>query len=126
MSDVYTDYSCTIFLNDPEEYDGGDLVIKVGDIDQNIKLKRGKILVYETGLYHEVKDVISGSRKCLVFWMESLFRDVEVRKMYENMSNIFIKYENIMESNLSLKRDLFSVQQQITRNYGTRIRKNNK
>ncbi len=124
MSDVYTDYSCTIFLNDPDEYDGGELVIKVGDLDQSIKLKRGKLLVYDTGLYHEVKDVISGSRKCLVFWMESAFRDGEVRKLYENFSHIFIKYEDIMETNSSLKRDLFSIQQQISRNYGTRIRKN--
>jgi PKHD-type hydroxylase len=126
MSDVYTDYSCTIFLNNPDEYDGGDLVIKVGDIEQKMKLGRGKILIYDTGSCHEVKDVISGSRKCLVFWMESSFRNTEVRKLYENLSNIFIKYEDMMETNLFLKRDLFSIQQQILRNYGTRVRKNNK
>ena len=121
MSDVYTDYSCTIFLNDCSEYEGGELVIKVGDMEQIVKLKKGQAVLYNTGLYHEVKDVISGSRKCAVFWLESFIQDAEIRTINEGLLNYSFKYEDKLSDDM--RKEMFSIQQQILRAFATRNRK---
>lgn len=76
---VFTHYSLTCFLNNPSDYDGGELVIKVGDRELEYKLEAGKALIYPTGLWHKVNEVKSGSRKVFVCWIESIIQDTFMR-----------------------------------------------
>jgi PKHD-type hydroxylase len=92
MNGSRTDFSSTIFLNDPTEYEGGELVIKLGNQEFSYKLDAGKCLIYPTGLLHEVKEVTSGVRKVCVFWTESCIADKEIRSMMADFHFMWSKY----------------------------------
>lgn len=72
--DVYvrTDISCTIFLNEPEEYDGGELVIEDSYGDHRVKLRAGDMVVYPGTSHHRVTPVTKGARLASFFWTQSL------------------------------------------------------
>ena len=76
---VNAHYSVTCFLNDPSEYYGGELVLKVGDRELEYKLEKGKAVIYPTGMWHKVNKVTSGDRKVLVFWVESAVKNSFIR-----------------------------------------------
>src|SRR5690349_12178482 len=59
---VRSDLSCTIFLNEPESYEGGALHVRVGDASIRFKLKPGQAIVYPSDTLHEVEPVTSGER----------------------------------------------------------------
>jgi PKHD-type hydroxylase len=92
MDGIKSDYSVTCFLNSPDEYEGGELIIKVGGKELEYKLKPGQAVVYPTGLEHKVNKIVSGSRKAVVFWMESLIYDSRVRSIITEFSELL--YEN--------------------------------
>jgi len=92
MNGSRTDFSSTIFLNSPDEYEGGELVIKFGNQEISYKLEAGKCLIYPTGLLHEVKEVTSGVRKVCVFWTESCIQDKEIRQMLADFHFMWSKY----------------------------------
>lgn len=69
------DLSATLFLSEPSEYDGGELVIGEALGVQNIKLPAGHLALYPTTSLHEVKAVTRGARLASFFWVESLVRD---------------------------------------------------
>jgi PKHD-type hydroxylase len=81
QSFVRTDYSMTVFLSDPDKYDGGELEIRILDETKLIKLPAGSALCYTTGLYHAVRPVTRGSRLAAVYWFQSLIRDLHVRRV---------------------------------------------
>jgi PKHD-type hydroxylase len=70
-----TDVSFTLFLADPETYDGGELVLSWGDVEQAYKLAPGSLLAYPSGSLHKVTPVTRGSRVAAVGWVESEVRD---------------------------------------------------
>lgn len=74
---VHAHYSMTIFLND--DYAGGELVIKVGDVETVHKPKAGKAILYSTGLWHKVNPVTKGTRNVVVCWLESIITDSFMR-----------------------------------------------
>lgn len=80
-------YSFTCFLNDPSEYEGGELIIKVGPKEISLKEKAGTIVMYNTGLWHKVNPVISGDRKVIVGWIESLITDSRMRELIIDMKH---------------------------------------
>ena len=89
---VRTDMSCTIFLNEPEEYDGGELSINLGsDIEVNHKLKAGSLLLYPTNEYHSVKPVTRGKRRVCIFWIESHICDPVMRQAIGDLSRVFFE-----------------------------------
>ena len=92
MNGSRTDYSSTIFLNSPDEYEGGELSLLVGNQEISYKLEAGKCLIYPTGLLHEVKEVTSGVRKVCVFWTESCVQDKEIRQMLADFHFMWSKY----------------------------------
>lgn len=82
------DYSTTVFLNDPEEYDGGELCLLFGNEEQKFKLDAGWAITYPTGIIHRVNRVLSGIRYVSVFWTKSLIKDEFMRFLYCEISNI--------------------------------------
>lgn len=72
------DLSATLFLTDPEDYAGGELVI---DEAPGVKLGAGDLLLYPAGSIHHVEPVTSGEREACFFWVQSLVRDDSERAM---------------------------------------------
>jgi len=70
-----TDLSATLFLAEPQSYDGGELVIESDFGDRSVKLAAGDLLVYSAGSRHRVNAVTRGQRLASVFWIQSLIRD---------------------------------------------------
>lgn len=78
---VRTDLSCTVFLCEPHEYDGGELVIRDGDLERSVKLPAGHAVLYGATYVHEVRPVTRGERLASFFWIESLVRSPEQRRL---------------------------------------------
>ncbi len=76
-----SDLSCTIFLNDPDEYEGGRLVISDTFGDHNVALPAGDAVLYPSSSLHRVEPVTKGARLASFFWIQSLVRDDGQRKM---------------------------------------------
>jgi PKHD-type hydroxylase len=77
---VRTDLSCTVFLADPQDYDGGELVVR-GAAEQRIKLPAGYAVLYPGTSVHEVTPVTRGERLASFFWIESMVRSAEQRAL---------------------------------------------
>ena len=65
------DLSFTIFLNNPNEYEGGELILYITPEKKKIKLNQGDIIIYPTKYLHEVTQVTKGERMVCVGWIES-------------------------------------------------------
>tara|TARA_Y100001968_G_scaffold279116_1_gene274840 strand:- start:24 stop:683 length:660 start_codon:yes stop_codon:yes gene_type:complete len=65
------DLSFTIFLNNPNEYEGGELILYITPETKKIKLNQGDIIIYPTKYLHEVTQVTKGERMVCVGWIES-------------------------------------------------------
>ncbi len=76
-----TDLSCTLFLSDPEEYDGGELVIQDTYGAHDVKLAAGDLILYPASSVHRVEPVTRGARLAAFFWLQSMVRDVQQRQM---------------------------------------------
>lgn len=76
-----SDLSCTVFLSEPDEYDGGELCIHAGLGTQRIKLAAGDAIVYPASSVHEVRPVTRGVRLAAFFWIESLVRGEHERQL---------------------------------------------
>jgi len=81
MGGKRTDLSFTVFLNDPGDYDGGELVLEGNDGDEDIKLQAGAAFVYPTTALHRVAEVTRGERLVVVGWVKSFIRDAAKREM---------------------------------------------
>jgi PKHD-type hydroxylase len=81
---VRTDISCTLFLSDPQSYDGGDLVIEDTYGEQRVKFSAGDMVMYPGTSVHRVEPVTRGERVASFFWIESMVRrDDQRRLLYE-------------------------------------------
>jgi PKHD-type hydroxylase len=80
-----SDVSCTLYLNDPGEYDGGELV--VGDTygEHEVKLPAGDLILYPSSSLHRVAPVTRGARLAAFFWVQSMVRDDARRAMLFEM-----------------------------------------
>lgn len=76
---VRADLSMTIFLEDPEAYDGGELVIETDFGTQQVKLAAGDGVLYPASSLHRVEPVTRGRRLASFFWVQSMVRDATVR-----------------------------------------------
>jgi PKHD-type hydroxylase len=82
---VRTDVSCTLFLADPQSYDGGELVIQDTYGSPRIKLAAGHLVLYPGTSVHRVEPVTRGHRLASFFWIESLVRSDEQRRLLHEM-----------------------------------------
>jgi len=80
-----TDISMTVFLNEPEEYEGGELVIQTAFGEQRTKLKAGDAVMYPSGSLHHVAEVTQGERRVAVTWIQSMIRSAEQRELLYNL-----------------------------------------
>jgi PKHD-type hydroxylase len=76
-----SDVSCTLFLSDPEEYDGGELVVSDTYGEHEVKLPAGDAVVYPSSSLHRVAPVTRGTRVASFFWVQSLVRDDGRRRL---------------------------------------------
>ncbi|MGB3810797.1 MAG: Fe2+-dependent dioxygenase [Parvibaculum sp.] len=72
---IRTDLSMTLFLSEPEEYEGGVLVVEDNYGTQEVKLEAGSIVLYPSTSLHHVTPVTNGARVCSFFWLQSMVRD---------------------------------------------------
>ena len=82
---VRTDLSCTLFLSDPHEYDGGELVIRDSWRDEAVKLAAGDLFLYPANTIHRVEPVRAGHRYASFFWVQSMVRSAEQRALLFDM-----------------------------------------
>ncbi len=78
---VRSDLSATLFLSEPEDYEGGELHIQEQFGEQKIKLAAGDMILYPSSSLHQVLPVTQGQRLACVLWMQSMVRDNEHRQM---------------------------------------------
>jgi len=76
-----TDISATLFLSDPDEYDGGELMIEDSYGTQSIKLPAGHMVLYPSTSLHLVSEITRGERVAAVFWLQSLVKDTGERAL---------------------------------------------
>lgn len=76
-----TDLSCTVFLNEPTDYDGGELAIADTFGERLVKLRAGDALLYPGTSVHQVLPVTRGVRYACFFWVQSLVRSDEQRRL---------------------------------------------
>ena len=82
---VRTDVSCTLFLADPDEYNGGELTIEDTYGAPRIKLPAGDMVLYPGTSVHRVEPVTRGARLASFFWLESMVRSDEARRLLFEM-----------------------------------------
>lgn len=84
---VRTDLSATVFLCDPAEYDGGELVIGDAGEEKRVKLPAGDMVLYGGGTVHRVEPVSRGARLAAFFWVQSMVRDDTRRTILFDLDN---------------------------------------
>ena len=84
---VRTDISCTLFLAGPDEYDGGELVVEDTFGEQHVKLPAGDMVLYPGTSVHRVLPVTRGYRLASYFWIQSMARSDEQRRLLFDMDN---------------------------------------
>lgn len=80
-----TDLSFTLFLSDPNEYDGGELVLAECEPQNGYKLAAGDLLLYDSGTIHRVEPVTRGVRYASCSWVESMIRGPQERELLYQM-----------------------------------------
>jgi len=76
-----SDVSCTLFLSEPDEYDGGELIVNDTYGEHEVKLPAGDLIVYPSSSLHRVTPVTRGARMAAFFWVQSLIRDDSRRRL---------------------------------------------
>lgn len=88
---IRTDVSITVFLSEPDEYEGGELVIEDTYGSHEVKLDAGDAIVYPATSLHRVEPVTQGSRIAAFTWMQSMVKDDWQRTMLFNLDMTIIK-----------------------------------
>lgn len=84
-SSLRTDLSSTLFLSEPEDYLGGELVVQDTYGSHNVKLPAGDLILYPSSSLHCVEPVTEGRRLCSFFWTQSMVRDDWQRNMLHEL-----------------------------------------
>jgi PKHD-type hydroxylase len=78
---IRTDLSCTLFLSEPDEYDGGELAVEDNYGAHEVKLPAGDMVLYPSTSLHHVKPVTRGARIASFFWLQSMIREDSARTL---------------------------------------------
>ena len=96
---VRSDISCTLFLAEPHEYDGGELRIQEAHSERLVKLPAGDMVLYPSSSVHQVAPVTRGARLASFFWVESMVRSTEQRLLLWNMDMDLLQLRSRVGSN---------------------------
>lgn len=83
---VRSDVSFTLFLNEPDTYQGGELAFETGGSETAFKLPARSAICYSTGQLHRVRPVEQGERLAVVGWVQSLVREPAIRELLHDLS----------------------------------------
>lgn len=83
-----TDVSVTLFLSDPDDYEGGELVMETTGGEAAYKLPAGAAISYPTTVLHRVEPVTRGTREVAVTWVQSLVRRAEHREILFDLDRV--------------------------------------
>jgi PKHD-type hydroxylase len=76
-----TDVSITVFLNNPDDYDGGELIINTTYGEKAVKLPAGSAVLYPSASVHRVTEITRGERLAAIVWLQSMVRDPGQREL---------------------------------------------
>jgi PKHD-type hydroxylase len=93
MGQVRSDLSFTLFLNDPDSYDGGELVLELPAGSQAIKLPAGCLILYPSTSLHYVAPITRGQRLAIVGWVQSHILHTEAREALFDLANVRVTLE---------------------------------
>ena len=96
---IRSDLSCTLFLSEPDDYDGGELVVQDLFGEHRVKLKAGDLLLYPASSVHRVAPVTRGTRIACVFWLQSMVREDAARE------HLFRLDSTIQDLSISYRKD---------------------
>jgi PKHD-type hydroxylase len=82
---IRTDLSATLFLTDPADYDGGELVVSDTFGQHSVKLPAGDLILYPSSSLHRVDPVTRGARVSSFFWTQSMVADARQRELLFQM-----------------------------------------
>jgi len=94
-SQYRSDVSTTIFLNSPDDYAGGELVIGTIYGDQSLKPAAGDAVIYPSSSLHHINEITSGTRLVAVTWTQSMLRDPQQREL---VFKLYQARESLLES----------------------------
>lgn len=99
-----TDVAMTIFLNDPDEYEGGELELQTATGNILYKLNKGDAICYPCNQLHRVREVTHGERHVAVTWIESMIKNADQRKVLCELQHVInnIKKTNSQDENAHL------------------------
>ena len=83
-----SDLSCTIFINEPDSYEGGDLVARLGNSEVRLRAPAGAAIVYPSTTLHRVEEVTKGERLVALTFIESRIADGENRELLYELSEV--------------------------------------
>ena len=111
-----TDVSATLFINEPDEYDGGELVVHDAYGAHRVKLAAGDMVIYPATSLHEVTPITRGRRLASFFWVQSLLRDDAQRAMLFDLDNA-IQRLNATDADADARRTLVGVYHNLMRQW---------
>jgi len=85
---IRSDLSCTIFLNDPRDYEGGALIVRLGDAPLSFKLRPGEAIIYPSDTFHEVEKVTKGERLVGITFIQSKIADPFRRNLMFDLNEV--------------------------------------
>jgi len=85
---IRSDISCTVFLEDPEEYDGGSLLVRLGSAELRFKGRAGSAIVYPSDTMHQVEPVTRGRRLVAICFIQSRIADPWRREMMYEINEV--------------------------------------
>jgi PKHD-type hydroxylase len=114
---IRTDLSITLFLSEPEEYDGGELVIEDYYGSHKVKLPAGHAVLYPATSLHMVTPVTRGARVSSFFWIQSMIKDAHARRMTFDMDNAIQELVSRLGRNDPQVRQLTNIYHNLVRHW---------
>ena len=124
IRNVYPNLNWTCYLND--DFEGGELVVRVGNMEVITKPEKGKFIIYDSSLYHRVNPVTKGDRRVMIGFMESEIKDSYHRNLAIDyaltsqsiLAKIRPHYDEDQQGYIDIKKELLQFRYSLLRNYG--------
>ena len=117
--ELRSDLSSTVFLGNPDEYEGGALHIRYGDSDIRIKLRAGEAIIYPSDTLHEVEPVTKGERLVAITFIQSRIQDPFRRNLLFDLNEVAALEGLKMEPENFARMQL--IQNQLLRHWGGKL-----